>query len=234
MPKLYVLSGSDIGRVYEVEGESVILGRGKEADLVIHGASVSRRHARLERGPGGWRIIDLDSSNGVRLGGMRVSEGDIQDGETFRLGEVELRFRLPGASPRGLPDRVQEPELRSAPVSLDEPLDDHGGFDLEGDWDEGAALEMQPVRSAPKAPLRPAPEPKPASRSSAASRAALQYQRIENRGGLLSADLSQEGGVVRWLIYLLVLVFFLALAYGTYRLTTLSRRTAANLEEPAE
>ena len=49
MPKLYVLSGDDLGRSYEVRSDSVVLGRGRDADLVIRGGSVSRVHARLER-----------------------------------------------------------------------------------------------------------------------------------------------------------------------------------------
>ena len=48
MPRLYVLSGPDVGRSYAVDDGSV-LGRARDCDVALRGASVSRHHARVER-----------------------------------------------------------------------------------------------------------------------------------------------------------------------------------------
>jgi len=94
MARLFVLSGASIGATHDIEGTTV-LGRGGDADVVIPESSVSRRHARLtpQPEPGVWKIRDLKSSNGVHVGGKRVEEAPVHDGETFLLGDVELRLR---------------------------------------------------------------------------------------------------------------------------------------------
>jgi len=96
-----VLSGADIGRTLDVES-SASIGRIAGCDLVLRDASISRRHARVERGPAGWEVIDEDSRNGVSIAGARVQRAALADGLEFQLGEVLLRFReavAPAAAP---------------------------------------------------------------------------------------------------------------------------------------
>ena len=94
MARLFVLSGASIGTTFDIDG-SVVLGRGDEADVVLREPSVSRKHAQLEPQlePGVWKVIDLNSSNGLHHGGRRVREVTVRDGDTFTLGEVEIRLR---------------------------------------------------------------------------------------------------------------------------------------------
>jgi hypothetical protein len=49
------------------------IGRDRDCDFVLADLTVSRRHARLERDGDGWLLADLDSTNGTRLNGWRVS-----------------------------------------------------------------------------------------------------------------------------------------------------------------
>ena len=94
MAKLFVLSGSAIGSSFEIDGPALI-GRAAGVDVTLPEASVSREHARIAPAevPGTWRVVDLDSSNGLHFGGRRVTEAIVADGETFILGEIELRLR---------------------------------------------------------------------------------------------------------------------------------------------
>ncbi len=94
MARLFVLSGASIGTTFDIDG-SVVLGRGDEADVVLREPSVSRKHAQLEPQlePGVWKVVDLNSSNGLHHGGRRVREATVRDGDTFTLGEVEIRLR---------------------------------------------------------------------------------------------------------------------------------------------
>jgi pSer/pThr/pTyr-binding forkhead associated (FHA) protein len=56
---------------------------------------VSRRHARLERRPDGWVVVDLDSTNFTRVNGERVRrEQVLAHGDELRLGRAVCRFLL--------------------------------------------------------------------------------------------------------------------------------------------
>lgn len=93
MPRLYILSGPEIGRTLDVE-EGAMLGRGVDCEARVRHASVSRRHARIERDGETWIVVDAGSRNGVLVGGRRVERAALVDGTLFCLGELELRFRV--------------------------------------------------------------------------------------------------------------------------------------------
>lgn len=78
--------------------ESVlVIGRGDEAGWIIADKDLSRAHAEIRRGWDGVRIVDLDSKNGTRVDGQRVTrEGlGLRDGCVIELGPVVVRFRDP-------------------------------------------------------------------------------------------------------------------------------------------
>ena len=151
MPRLFVLSGDDVGRTYDFES-TVELGRSKEIGVPLRSTSVSRRHACIEQRDGRWYVVDLDSRNGVFVNGVGVERAELEDGAVFVLGTLELRFRL--ASPGGsAPPPPPEPDRSAAPddpvVELDLGLDDDDSdgdeIDLEGDW----STESPPPPPAP-------------------------------------------------------------------------------------
>ena len=93
MPRIYVLSGPDLGRPFDVESGATF-GRTTDCTVTLRDTSVSRMHAHLEHTGSGWRILDTRSRNGLHVRGERVTTADLVDGEEFRLGEVELRIRF--------------------------------------------------------------------------------------------------------------------------------------------
>src|SRR5690606_16235087 len=62
------------GASYRLAGGSCVLGAGRDADLVVDGATVSRRHAELMLDAEGVLVRDLDSRNGTFYLGQRVRE----------------------------------------------------------------------------------------------------------------------------------------------------------------
>ncbi len=68
------------------------LGRGLDNDVVIADASVSRHHATIERRNDGFALRDLGSSNGTWVGGERITEAHLTDGDSVRFGDVALTF----------------------------------------------------------------------------------------------------------------------------------------------
>jgi Protein of unknown function (DUF3662)/FHA domain len=72
----------------------VVVGRGSEADLRINDPGVSRRHAEFRvaggRGVPSVSVADLGSTNGTLVDGRRVTEAELDDGSTVRVGNTEL------------------------------------------------------------------------------------------------------------------------------------------------
>jgi hypothetical protein len=73
-----------------------ILGRDPQCDIVISHHSISRRHLRLWLDEDGhWRLQDLGSKNGTRLGGHVLEDGQsLAGGSWFAVGDVYIRFDL--------------------------------------------------------------------------------------------------------------------------------------------
>jgi len=70
----------------ELTGASATLGRDADNDIVVAADAVSRHHARLECRDGQWSIVDLGSTNGLRLDDEPVQRHVLRDGDVLRIG----------------------------------------------------------------------------------------------------------------------------------------------------
>ncbi|MFZ9596143.1 MAG: FHA domain-containing protein, partial [Bdellovibrionia bacterium] len=59
---------------YEIEKNEVIIGRGKDCDIVLNDKKASRKNTVVRRAGVNFVIEDLDSSNGTYVNGVRISE----------------------------------------------------------------------------------------------------------------------------------------------------------------
>ncbi len=66
-----------VSRTLTVDGDTIRIGSNEANDVVVVDELVSRFHCRIERGPRAWRVIDQDSLNGTRVGGVSVRDGDL-------------------------------------------------------------------------------------------------------------------------------------------------------------
>jgi Protein of unknown function (DUF3662)/FHA domain len=82
------------GRRNVVRGERAIVGRSRECDIVLEDPNVSRRHAELRQDDGSWTIVDLGSTNGVKVNGRRTDRAELREGDRITLGLTELTFEL--------------------------------------------------------------------------------------------------------------------------------------------
>lgn len=82
------------GRASEqiVLGEALVLGRSSGCDICLPFSGVSKRHARIAPSVDGWRVFDLQSTNGTLVNGRRVSVRELEDGDVVELGPARLRF----------------------------------------------------------------------------------------------------------------------------------------------
>jgi predicted component of type VI protein secretion system len=95
--------GEEIDRV-ELR-EALVIGRSPECDLPVRDVLMSRHHCRLEPHMGTWRVVDLNSKNGTRLGWDRVRNTRLREGDTLRLGRTYLTFRCGAFEPSVAPPR---------------------------------------------------------------------------------------------------------------------------------
>jgi len=76
--------------------ESVlVIGRGDEAGWIVDDGDLSRAHAEVRRGWDGARVKDLGSKNGTKVGGKRVAEAELRDGDLLEFGKLAMRFHDP-------------------------------------------------------------------------------------------------------------------------------------------
>ena len=82
-------------RRYVLDGPTAALGRSRECDCVLADPNVSRRHAELRRGPtGDWQIVDLGSTNGVKVNGRLVDTSRLSPGDEVVLGTTRFTFDI--------------------------------------------------------------------------------------------------------------------------------------------
>ncbi len=112
-PVLIAQSGPLSGARWVIRGPMVI-GRDEDCDIVIPDRKISRQHARLQPGPQGVVLRDLDSKNGTHYNGSLLKGSTpLTDGDTIQIAlaqkftfltsdaTVPLDFEIPAEVPPG-------------------------------------------------------------------------------------------------------------------------------------
>ncbi|MGA2469600.1 MAG: DUF3662 and FHA domain-containing protein [Solirubrobacteraceae bacterium] len=72
-----------------------VIGRSPDADIVLASSDVSRRHAEIVPDAAGWVLVDLGSTNGVRLNDRPVGVPTLlSDGDVIEIASAELIFEV--------------------------------------------------------------------------------------------------------------------------------------------
>lgn len=78
------------------------IGRGTSADLRINDPGISREHARIVVRENGGEleisIVDLGSTNGIRVDGHRVNESALSEGSRIEIGSTRMLVHAPSGS----------------------------------------------------------------------------------------------------------------------------------------
>ena len=77
---------------FPLDRDSLVVGRGEEADLRIDEPLVSREHARIERREAGFRVVDLGSTNLTRVNGDVVRQRFLSSGDELRFARARCVF----------------------------------------------------------------------------------------------------------------------------------------------
>lgn len=79
---------------FPLTGDTYTLGRHKNNDISVADPKVSSFHARIDRSPDGFVLVDLASRNGSFVNGKRVESGILKTGDEVRLGTARLLYKV--------------------------------------------------------------------------------------------------------------------------------------------
>jgi pSer/pThr/pTyr-binding forkhead associated (FHA) protein len=92
--RLVLLEGGRETTSFPLARETCTLGRHKNNDIVITDPKVSSFHARIDRTPDGFVLVDLKSRNGSYVNGQRVETARLLAGDEVRMGAARLLYRV--------------------------------------------------------------------------------------------------------------------------------------------
>ena len=87
-----VIYGLDLGRKYNVDRPSIVLGRSSKADIQLDQESVSRNHCKLINTGKSIMLRDLGSTNGTYVNDELVDEYVLRDGDLIKIGRCIFKF----------------------------------------------------------------------------------------------------------------------------------------------
>ncbi len=80
------------GHAHPITSRSFVIGRSRECDLRLTDGNASRRHAEIAQEGSVYVLVDLGSTNGTELNGVRVTRHELSDGDRITIGATDLVF----------------------------------------------------------------------------------------------------------------------------------------------
>jgi diguanylate cyclase (GGDEF)-like protein len=110
-----VLTGLNVGEMFRVGENPLVVGRGDDAGIKLSDDAVSRRHASLQVIDGHAFVEDLGSRNGTWINGERIQAGarPLRDGDKIQIGSATvLKFTFHDEYEESFQRRMFESSLR--------------------------------------------------------------------------------------------------------------------------
>jgi hypothetical protein len=82
--------GLRFGAIVVVIDDTLVIGRSRSADVLVDGDGVSRQHALLEMRGGELWIVDMASTNGLAVNGVRAVRARLRHGDVIRIDRHEI------------------------------------------------------------------------------------------------------------------------------------------------
>jgi pSer/pThr/pTyr-binding forkhead associated (FHA) protein len=103
------------GRVIQVDKGILVVGRHAECDVQILSPKISRLHCCLAQ-VGEYLVVrDLNSTNGIRVNGVRLIEGRLGDGDELTIGTHRYQVRGEGLAAKAVAPRPAADKLAAVP-----------------------------------------------------------------------------------------------------------------------
>ncbi|NJN17137.1 MAG: FHA domain-containing protein [Oscillochloris sp.] len=99
-PQIVAIAGPLAGQSFSLSNAPLTIGRTSDNTLVIASGLASRRHAEIRYDGTGYTVVDLQSSNGTLLNGLRLpplQPQPLRPGDQITIGDEVFRFDGPAA-----------------------------------------------------------------------------------------------------------------------------------------
>jgi hypothetical protein len=80
------------GERFTLAEHVITIGRRPESNIVLADPNVSRSHAEIRPQGDGFVLVDLGSTNGSKVNGVRVDQRLLNDGDELTFGHTRMRF----------------------------------------------------------------------------------------------------------------------------------------------
>lgn len=135
----------------------LLLGRDLECDIRLDSRKISRRHCCIAQVDDRLVVRDLGSTNGLRINGVRVVEGQLKAGDELTIGNFRYKVYwgdgVPSSPSMALEKRPERPMVPERQASTDQPPNED---DLLEECDEPIPLREP---EAPAAAAKPRAKP---------------------------------------------------------------------------
>ncbi|HZO12942.1 MAG TPA: sigma 54-interacting transcriptional regulator [Polyangiaceae bacterium] len=91
---LHIVDGPDRGVARRLHPGLVRIGTAPSCQLQLSDPTVSRVHCQIRVQPHGFRVTDLDSTNGTFVDGVRIFDAELRGAGTIVVGATALRLEL--------------------------------------------------------------------------------------------------------------------------------------------
>ena len=108
--ELHPVGGGD---VIPLIREEMILGRRESCDIPLRFPNVSGLHAKLTFSDGYWFIQDLNSTNGIKVNGMRVQRKVLLPGDEITIAKRKYIIHYTLAAGRRALEEILEDDIMS-------------------------------------------------------------------------------------------------------------------------
>lgn len=110
---LNVIAGPDQGKSFELPvGQTMVLGRGDQADIRVNDPAVSRTHFEASNQGDGLLVADSGSRSGLFVDGAKVETANVALGAIIQVGDTKMKVSVVGEPTMGA----------SAPTIEEKPL----------------------------------------------------------------------------------------------------------------
>src|SRR4051812_40913074 len=93
---LVVIYGSELGKKYNLNAASMIIGRSSKCDIQIDQESISRNHSKIVNTGKSILVRDLGSTNGTYVNDEPIDEYVLRDGDLIKIGRTIFKFLTGG------------------------------------------------------------------------------------------------------------------------------------------
>ena len=113
--RLVVVEGKLTGHEFALGRSSVVVGRGKQSDIVLAEQGMSRQHASIQHDAQGWTLTDLGSTNGTLLNGQPIRTREpypLRPGDRVTIGSYVLLMQQDAPQKAAAPAAHHRDRLR--------------------------------------------------------------------------------------------------------------------------